>query len=120
MNPSIVVAFRYTLGGLLLLSFQAFTSVERLILGLKTFQILLVLTQGLFLVTSSSLSHFAMKKINLSKASTIFLAYPVVSVVLALTFLGEKVTLIHSIGGAMIFISVLYLTKLRSTLRDLT
>jgi len=119
-DPSIVVAFRYTSGGVLLLSLQAFTGVERLILGLKPFQILLVLTQGLLLATSSLLSHFAMKKINLSKASAIFLASPVVSAVLAIAFLGERVTLIHSIGSAMIFISVLYLARLRSALRDLT
>jgi len=117
-EPSILVALRYTWGGLFLLSFQLFGSLQRLTLGLNSFQALLILTQGILLALTSSLSHFAMKKINLSKASAIFMAYPVVSTILAITFLGEKVTLIHSAGAAMIFVSILYLARLRSSLRQ--
>jgi len=118
VDPSIVVAFRYMSGGLLLLFVQALMGIEKLVLGMESSLTLLVLIQGLLLATSSLFSHLAMKMINISKASAIFLTYPVISAIVAILFLGEKVTPVRSVGAAMIFISVLYIARLRSTTRD--
>jgi len=62
----------------------------------------------------NSLWYFGVKHINLSKATSIMIAYPLVSVILAVFMIGETLSPARIIGASLVFVSTLKLSQVRS------
>lgn len=62
----------------------------------------------------NSLWYFGVKHINLSKATSIMIAYPLVSAILAVFMIGEILSPVRIIGASLVFLSTLKLSQVRS------
>ncbi|MFQ6094786.1 MAG: EamA family transporter [Candidatus Bathyarchaeia archaeon] len=62
--------------------------------------------------------YYGVKHINLSKTTSIMIAYPLVSAVLAVFAIGETLSLVKIVGVPLVFVSTLKLSQLRSTSRE--
>jgi len=62
----------------------------------------------------NSLWYFGVKHINLSKATSIMIAYPLVSVILAVFMIGEILSPARIIGASLVFVSTFKLSQVRS------
>jgi len=65
----------------------------------------------------NSLWYFGVKHINLSKATSIMIAYPLVSAILAVFMIGEILSPVRIIGASLVFLSTLKLSQVRSVSR---
>ncbi|MGQ9722837.1 MAG: DMT family transporter, partial [Candidatus Jordarchaeum sp.] len=80
--------------------------------------VLILVLQGLIAFAGSALVWYeAIARINLSKATAIIAPYPIFSVILAWTLLGETVSIYQIAGLAIILVGMLLLTKIRSESR---
>jgi len=60
--------------------------------------------------------YYSIRMINVSKASTILLLAPVVSLVLGVVVLGEAAPLVQLIGSALILMGAYFVVNIRSEL----
>ncbi|ASJ01536.1 DMT family transporter [Thermococcus gorgonarius] len=97
-SPLTIATLRNTFGGLLLL-----------IPALKTgFAFTpLALAEGVIIALTQSLWYYSIARINLSKATAILTPSPVLSVVASMALLGERVTVYHVVGLALIIAGTL-------------
>lgn len=58
--------------------------------------------------------YWSLKYINVSKASTILLLAPVITLILGVTFLGEPAPLLQLVGSAIILIGAAFIVKVKS------
>ncbi len=65
----------------------------------------------------NSLWYFGMKHINLSKATSIMIAYPLVAAILAVFMIGEILSPVKIVGASLVFLSTLKLSQVRSVSR---
>jgi drug/metabolite transporter (DMT)-like permease len=69
-------------------------------------------------VLGSSLWFYGIRHINLSKATSIVIVYPLIAAVLAILMLGEDLTLAKIVGASFVFLSTLKLSRFRSISRE--
>ncbi len=114
INPITVVAARNIFGGIFLLCIQLLFAPNQLIEAMNPLTMVLFIAQGLVLALGHLTWYLGVQKINLSKATAIIIPYPLVAIALSIVFLGEQLTYIHIIGGAIIFIAIIALTRIES------
>lgn len=113
-----VVTFsRMFFGALILFAIIFLTGKTNLLLSLTSQQILYILISGTFLFLYVFTWYFGLKYINLSKASTILLVAPVISLVLGAVWLGEQVFALQLIGSALILIGAYFIARIKSERR---
>lgn len=111
-NPFLVVAYVTILGGLCLIPFSlAENSLQQaLTMSLNSWLAIIYLSS-----TCSLLGYYiwfyAMKKIGAAVTSSFLFAEPLVTVLLAVTLIGEKLTVPILAGGLLIFTGVYLITK---------
>lgn len=111
-SPFLVVAYVNMLGGLCLIPFSlvenSFHEVYKL--GLNGWLAILYLA-----FTCSLLGYFiwfrVMKQADAAVTSSFLFAEPVITVLFAAVFIGEKITIFTLIGGLLIFNGVYLVTK---------
>jgi drug/metabolite transporter (DMT)-like permease len=81
-------------------------------------QMVYVLISGLFLLVYVLTYYWGLKYINLSKAATILLLSPVVSLILGVLWLGESVAVVSFIGAFLILVGAYFIIGLRSESRE--
>jgi len=58
--------------------------------------------------------YWSIKKINVSKASTILLIAPIITLILGIVFLKEPINALQLIGSAMILIGAYFIVTVKS------
>jgi drug/metabolite transporter (DMT)-like permease len=114
----IVSNIKILIGGCALLASCAVIAPSQLSYLTVSTNLPLIVAESIAVMMSNSLFYVSMKWINLSKATAINQAFPVVSVPLGILLLGETLTPITLIGGTMLMLSVIYISNLRSELRS--
>ena len=114
-----VVTFsRMFFGSLLLFSIIFISGKTDLILSLSLQQVLYIFISGVFLLSYVLTWYWGLKFINLSKASTILLISPVISLILGFIWLGEQVFILQLIGSFLILIGAFVMIKVKSERRN--
>lgn len=116
-NNFVVTFSRMFFGGLLLIAIIALTGKFNLLLELTGKQIIYLLMSTLFLFTYVLSWYWGLKFINLSKAATILLVAPVISLILGTIFLGEEIIMLSIVGSLVILIGAYLITKTKSEKR---
>jgi len=113
-----VVTFsRMFFGSLLLFSIIFLTGKIGLLLSLTSEQLTYIAISGALLFTYVLTWYWGLKYINLSKASTILLLSPVISLILAVAWLGEQITLTQAMGSLLILIGAYFIIGIKSEKR---
>ena len=113
-----VVTFsRMFFGSILLFSIIFLTGKVNLILSLTAEQLIYITISGALLFTYVLTWYWGLKYINLSKAATILLISPVISLILAMVWLGEQIILTQAIGSVLILIGAYFVIKTKSETR---
>lgn len=113
-----VVTFsRMFFGSLILFAIIFLTGKTNLLLSLTSQQILYIFISGIFLFLYVFTWYWGLKYINLSKASTILLIAPVISLILGIIWLGEQIFTLQIIGSALILIGAYFVVKVKSEKR---
>lgn len=84
------------------------------IFNLDLLQWIYVLVSGGFLLIYVLTWYWGLKYINLSKASTILLLAPVISLILGMAWLGEKALPLQLFGSALILIGAYFVVRSKS------
>ncbi len=105
---------RMFFGSLVLFSIIFLTGKIQLIATLTSQQILYIVISGALLFTYVLTWYWGLKYINLSKAATILLISPVISLILAVVWLGEQVLATQLIGSILILIGAYLVIKTKS------
>lgn len=114
-----VVTFsRMFFGSLVLFAILIFANKIHLIFELSSSQVLYILISGIILFFYVFTYYYGLKYINLSKAATILLFAPVVSLILAVVWLGEAVTLVQLVGSLLILVGAFIIARTKSELRE--
>jgi len=108
-SPLTIATLRNTFGGLLLL-------VPAFITGFAFTK--LALAEGLIIALTQSLWYLAIARINLSKATAILTPAPALTVLVSIALLGERVTLYHLAGLALITLGTLTVSREESGVRE--
>jgi len=108
-SPLTIATLRNTFGGLLLL-------VPALATGFAFTK--LALAEGLIIALTQSLWYLAIARINLSKATAILTPAPALTVLVSIALLGERVTLYHLAGLALITFGTLAISREESGVRE--
>jgi drug/metabolite transporter (DMT)-like permease len=110
-NPFLVVAYITVLGGLCLIPFSL---VENSLHQIFTMSLYGWLTILFLSVTCSLLGYYiwfyVLKKVEAAVTSSFLFAEPLVTVLFAVTFVGEELSLSILAGGLLIFIGVYFVT----------
>jgi len=110
-----VVTFsRMFFGSLILFAIIFLTGKFNLLLSLTMHQIIYIAISGTFLFLYVLTWYWGLKYINLSKASTILLIAPVISLILGVIWLQEQVLTLQLIGSALILIGAFFVINVRS------
>lgn len=113
-----VVTFsRMFFGSLVLFSIIFLTGKIQLIAALTSQQILYIAISGALLFTYVLTWYWGLKYINLSKAATILLISPVISLILAVVWLGEQVLVTQLIGSILILVGAYLVIRTKSERR---
>jgi len=115
----IVVTYRFLIAGLMLLPVS-------MVLGLNPLSefsrhseaILIAFYASLRYSFGNYLWYYGVKCINLSKATSILIAYPMISAILGVFIVGEALSAVKIIGISLVFFSTLELSRIRSVLRE--
>ena len=110
-----VVTFsRMFFGSLLLFSIIIITGKLNLLFSLTSAQILYTTISATLLLLYVLTWYWGLKHINLSKASTILLISPVITLILSVLFLQEQILLIPLLGSILILTGALVILKTKS------
>ncbi len=118
-DPLIVVMYRLLIAGLVLLFISIMLGWEPISeFSRHTEAILIAFYASLRYSFGNSLWYYGVKHINLSKATSIMIAYPLVSTILAALMIGETLSTVKLIGISLVFFSTLKLSQIRSASRE--
>lgn len=122
VDPLITVMFRLLIGGIapffaLMLTSQNFLESIRGISGDEGAMIIVV---SISYAIGNSFWYYSVKNINLSRATSIIITYPLVSMILSILMLGEKISPVKLLGIAITFLSILGLSLLRGKTEIIT
>jgi len=111
-NPILALTYVTVLGGLFLLPFSVADNSIRLALSLSLSSWLAIA----YLAVACTLVgyyiwFYALKKVGAAVTSSFLFAEPLVTVLLASLFVGEKVTVPIGVGGLLIFLGVYLVTR---------
>jgi drug/metabolite transporter (DMT)-like permease len=110
-----VVTFgRMFFGSLILFAIIILSRETHLLLALSSQQILYILISAIFLFLYVFTWYWGLKYINLSKASTILLIAPVISLILGAVWLGEQIFILQLIGSILILIGAFFVIRIKS------
>ncbi len=110
-----VVTFsRMFFGSLVLFSILYLVGKGELLLSLTTQQMLYIAISTLILTGYVLTWYWGLRYINLSKASTMLLISPIISLVLGYYWLGESVLLLQLAGSALILIGAYLTVRVKS------
>ncbi|GBE19597.1 MAG TPA: DMT family transporter [Candidatus Pacearchaeota archaeon] len=113
-----VVTFsRMFFGSLVLFSIIFISGKTSLLFSLNLQQILYIAISGTFLLFYVLTWYWGLRYINLSKASTILLIAPVISLVLGFIWLNEQIFILQLIGSALILVGAYIVIKTKSERR---
>ena len=111
-SPFLVVSYVNVIGGLLLVPFSLAENSFTSALALSIYSWLAILFLA---VTCSVLGYFiwfhVMKQVDAAVASSFLFAEPLITALLAVSFVGEKITAFTIIGGMLIFAGVFLATR---------
>jgi len=115
-----VVTFsRMFFGSLILFAIIVFLGKLNLFLALSSQQILYIVVSGILLFFYVLTWYWGIKYINLSKAATILLLAPVISLVLGFLWLGETIFISQLIGSLLILIGAFVVARIKSEKREI-
>lgn len=114
----VVVFSRMFFGSIILFAIIFLTGKIDLLFALTAQQILYITLSGALLFLYVLTWYWGLKYINLSKAATILLLAPVISLALGIIFLGETVLMLQLIGSALILIGAFIVARTRSEKRN--
>lgn len=110
-----VVTFsRMFFGSLVLFAIIFILGKSDLLFSLTFQQILYIVISGSFLLLYVLTWYWGLKYINLSKASTILLIAPVISLVLGVVWLNEQVFALQLVGSVLILAGAFVITRVKS------
>lgn len=113
-----VVTFsRMFFGSVILFAIIFLTGNTSMLLSLTKQQMIYIIISTIFLLLYVLTFYWGLKYINLSKASTILLLAPVISLVLGVLYLNEKVMLLQFIGTILILIGAVMIYNVKSIRR---
>jgi len=113
-----VVTFsRMFFGSIVLFAIIFLTGKTNLLFSLTAEQLIYIAISGIFLFLYVFTWYWGLRYINLSKASTILLISPVISLILGIAFLGEQALIIPLIGSALILIGAYVMIGIKSERR---
>jgi len=111
-NPILVLTYVTVLGGLLLLPFSVADGSIRLALSMSLSSWLAI---AYLSVTCTLVGYYiwfyAVEKVGATVTSSFLFAEPLVTVLLAALFVGEKITVPIGVGGLLIFLGVYLVTQ---------
>lgn len=113
----IVTFARMFFGSLILLGIIIIVGKLSLIGALTTQQVIFIVISGILLFLYVLTWYWGLKYINLSKAATILLIAPVITLVLGMVFLGEKLLIPQLIGSILILIGGFFVARSKSEKR---
>ena len=116
-ESNFVVSFaRMFIGAIVLFSFIAVTGSIESLLSITQQQILNLSISTAILFAYVFCWYYSIKLISVSKASTLLLLAPVVSMILCTIILGEPITALQLFGSALILAGSYIVIKIRSNL----
>jgi len=118
IDPTVVVMYRFLIGGLALFVASIMFGLNPMDFSRTIQGTFVVLYMGFGYATGNSLWYYGIKHINLSKGTSIIIIYPLVSTVLAILTLGESLSNIKVVGMLLVFLSTLYLSRVKSVSRE--
>ena len=110
----VVVFSRMFFGAIILFALMFILGRYNLITSLTSQQLVYILVSGGLLFLYVLTYYLGLKHINLSKASTILLLSPVISLVLGMIWLNEKVLMLQLIGSLLILIGAFVVARVKS------
>jgi drug/metabolite transporter (DMT)-like permease len=113
----IVTFSRMFFGSLILLGVIIILGKLPLIATLSSQQVMYIVISGILLFLYVLTWYWGLKHINLSKAATILLLAPVISLVLGMLWLNEQVFVLQLIGSLLILIGGFFIIRSRSEKR---
>ncbi|MGD9276055.1 MAG: DMT family transporter [Candidatus Pacearchaeota archaeon] len=113
----IVTFSRMFFGSLILFAIIFLTQKTNLIFSLTKPQLIYILFSGIFLFLYVLTWYWGLKYINLSKASTILLLAPVVSLIFGVLWLKESVSILQLIGSILILFGAYIIVTIKSEKR---
>ena len=114
-ETNFVVAFsRMFFGGLVLFGVIILQNKYNLLFSIKPEQMLNIFISISILTLYVLFWYWSIKFINVSKATTILLLSPVVSLIIGFLFLGEPIPLLQIIGSALILVGAYLVSKIKS------
>lgn len=117
-ESSFVISFgRMFFGALVLFGAVILLGKYELLFTLQPHQIFNLLASTTILFGYVFFYYWSIKNINASKASTILLLSPVITLILGVTFLGEPAPILQLLGSALILIGAFFVVKIRSEFR---
>jgi len=113
-----VVTFsRMFFGSVILFAIIFLTGKTNLLFSLTAEQLIYIAISGIFLFMYVFTWYWGLKYINLSKASTILLVAPVISLILGMVWLKEQVFAIQMIGSLLILAGAYIMIRVKSERR---
>jgi drug/metabolite transporter (DMT)-like permease len=116
-NNWVVTFSRMFFGSLLLFSIILISGKTSLILNLNSEQIIYIIISGSLLFLYVFTWYWGLKYINLSKASTILLIAPIISLVLGVVWLNEQIFVLQIIGSLLILIGAFIICRIKGEKR---
>ena len=110
----IVTFARMFIGGIFLLLSIPLLGKLDLLFALSISQITNIMISTVILLGYVLFWYWSLKFINVSKATTILLLAPVVTLILGIIMLNEPVSEIQLLGSAIILIGAYFVTKVKS------
>jgi drug/metabolite transporter (DMT)-like permease len=114
VDPKVIVMYRFLIGGITMLIISVLFGGNPVGISGISGWVVLASCIGFGYSISSSLFYYSIKHINLSKATSILIAYPLVSTVLAIIALGETLSVLKVVGIALVFASTVSLARART------
>ena len=114
----VVVFSRMFFGSIILFAIIFLTGKSDLLFALTAQQILYITISGAMLFLYVLTWYLGLKYINLSKAATILLLAPVISLILGIFFLGESILMLQAIGSLLILIGAFEVVRTKSEQRN--
>lgn len=114
-ETNLVVSFaRMFFGGLVLMGFVLIFGKLDLLLALSVQQWINILISTALLFGYVLFWYWSLKNINVSKAATLFLMAPVISLIASIAIFGEEPQLLQLVGSAVILIGAYFLLGVKS------
>jgi len=113
-----VVTFsRMFFGSIILFAIIFIMGKSDLLWSLTSQQLIYIFISGIFLFLYVFTWYLGLKYINLSKASTILLIAPVISLILGVIWLGEQIFALQLVGSTLILIGAYVVARVKSERR---